>query len=367
MECPKHFILVSPGAVDGYPPVQYQARLLAAAGYTVALVTTSLLLDNTPPNFTYPGVTVHCAPAQGRRAVRMLSFAQTLWAARRAAPRNAVEIAYDPIGLFYSDLVPRRPQRRVAHLHELLQYMDTFLESRLKRAIHRYDAVVVADPERAKITQHQLGLSELPLVLENYPLCAGNQLAETRVPGARFQVVYCGSLGLNQKLDQVIRSIPEWPDYADLVLIGNDTKATALQLRNLTKELGLDDRVHFLGWMDTAEAECRMAEADLGMALLDYGSEQLRSALGASNKRYQYMKAGLPQIGDLNPGVPELLEGIGACVENHEPNEIAALVTTYATNTARCIEEGSRAFDRHQVEFNYPRVFQRLLDRIEAW
>ena len=363
----KHFILVSPSPVDGYPPVQYQAQLLAALGHTVTLVTTSLLLDNTPPNFTYPGVTVRCAPAQGRRAMRMLSFAQTLWAARRAAPRNAVEIAYDPIGLFYSDLVPWRPQRRVAHLHELLQYMDTFLESRLKRAIHRYDAVVVADTERAKITQRKLGMAVLPLVIENYPLCVDDQLAEPKASGARFEVVYCGSLGLDQKLDQVIRSIPEWPDYADLVLIGNDKTPIARLLHNLAKELELVDRVRFLGWLDTREAERRMAEADLGIALLDSGSEQWRSALGASNKRYQYMKAGLPQIGDLNPGVPDLLEGIGACVANHEPNEIAALITAYATDTARCVEEGSRAFDRHQVEFNYQRVFQRLLDRIEAW
>ena len=30
---PVAFLLVSPGPVDGYPPVQYQARLLADAGW----------------------------------------------------------------------------------------------------------------------------------------------------------------------------------------------------------------------------------------------------------------------------------------------------------------------------------------------
>lgn len=366
MEKPDAFLLVSPGPVDGYPPVQYQARLLAGAGHAVTLVTTSLTLDETPPAFTCPGVTVRCVPAAGRRPARMMRFARALWAARRALPRDAVEIAYDAIGLLYSDLVPGRPSRRVAHLHELLQYMDSFPERRLSRAIHRYAAVIVPDAGRAAVTQRQMGMFAPPLVIENYPLRADAPLAPPKPPGARFEVVYCGSLGLHQKLDQVIQSIPMWPGNTDLVLIGQDTTATARKLRNLTGELGLSDRVQFLGWMDTPEAECRAAGADLGIALLDSGWEQWRTALGASNKRYQYMKAGLPQIGDHNPGVPELLEGIGSCVTTHEPGEIAALVTAYVTEPGRCAGEGARAFERHQTEFNYERVFQKLLDRIDT-
>lgn len=363
----KHFILVSPGPVDGYPPVQYQARLLAQIGHKVTLVTTSLMLDATPPNFTCPGVTVRSVSAEGRRSARILRFARALWAARWSVPRNAIEIAYDPIGLFYSDLVPRRPHRRVAHFHELLQHKDTFLERRLKQSIHRYDVVVVADSERAEITQHELGMITPPLVLENYPLRSENQSVKPKSPGTKFEVVYCGSLGFNQKLDQVIRSIPRWPDNADLALIGNDMTPTARRLRTLAEELDIAHRVQFLGWMDTTDAEDRMAKANLGSAMLAYGSEQLRTALGASNKRYQYMKAGIPQIGDANSGVPNLLVGIGACVANHTPEEIAALVTTYAADPARCAREGAQAFELHQAEFNYERVFQRFLDRVKNW
>ncbi len=354
--------------------MQYQARLLADAGYPVTMVTMPLRADATGAKFSHPGVDMRCISGRaafGGRLIRMRHYAHTLWTARRSLAGETVEIAYDPIGMLYSDFVPGRPRRRIAHLHEMLQRHETdFLERRLRTAIRGYELVVVPDTSRGAHTQKVLGLERPPLVVENYPLRAvASPEAPAGARGPRFEVIYCGALGLNQKLDAVIRSIPGWPEYADLVLIGNAGTPTAIGLRRLTDELGLGNRVHFLGWMDTPDAERRLAEADLGIALLDPGFEQWRTALGASNKRYQLMKAGLPQIGDTNPGVPELLEGMGACVdaETHDPAEIAALVTAYAVNPARCAEEGARAFARHQETYNYEQVFRRLQDKIASW
>jgi glycosyltransferase involved in cell wall biosynthesis len=357
--------------VDAYPPVQYQAQLLAQAGHRVTLITTPRILEARGTSFTHSGIDIRCISSKnnfGGPLMRMRAFASALSKARRDAPRNSIEIAYDPMGAFYSDFVARRPERRVAHLHELLQFPNMFLERRLKRSVKAYDLVVVADTSRAALTQMTLGLGAAPLSIENYPLRASAPLDRGK-PRKRFEVVYCGVLGLNQMLHVIIRSIPKWPDEADLILIGNKSTATAAALQKLTAELGLADRVQFLGWMDTPEAERRIAQSDLGIALLDSRFEQLRTALGASNKRFQFMKAALPQIGDGNPGVPELIQGngVGTCVAEHEPEQIAAVVREYVENPGRRASEGARAFTLHQAEFNYERVFQRFLDRIEAW
>jgi glycosyltransferase involved in cell wall biosynthesis len=370
---PFAFLLVSPGPVDGYPPVQYQARLMADAGHAVTLVTMPLHAEASQPKFSHPGVDIRCVSpsvAFGRRTKRMWHFARALWLARRSQPRETIEIAYDPIGCFYSDVVPEQPRWRIAHLHELLQQPNTaFLEKRLKTAIRRYDLVVVPDISRGVHTQRVLDLRRPPLVLENYPLLAArpaNTSAGSR--GSRFEVVYCGTLGLNQKLDVLIRSIPSWPDNAVLILIGNNRTQTTTELQRLAEGLGVDGKVHFLGWMDTPDAETRLTQADLGVALLDTKWEQWRTALTASNKRFQYMKAGLPQIGDTNPGVPELLDGIGACVGiDHNPEQIATLVKYYAGDPLRCAVEGARAFERHKETYNYERVFRRLQSEIEGW
>ncbi|MEP2612594.1 glycosyltransferase [Marinobacter alexandrii] len=365
----KSILVVSPGPVDGYPPVQYQARILADAGHKVVLVTTPLKPEETETAFAHPNVEIRCVSTVGSTPVRMLRFAQALWNERRRLTRDVIEISYDPIGILYSDLVPWRPMRRVAHLHELLQDLDQFRERRLKRSMHRFDAVVVPDVGRAALTQEMLGLAEKPLVVENYPLRAPNPLASSSADKSKFEVVYCGSLGKHQRLDSIIGSVPNWPSHVDLVLIGNDTTAIGRQLKALAKSMGLADRVRFLGWMDTPAAERRIAQADLGIALLDSQLEQFRTALGASNKRYQIMKAGLPQIGDTNPGVPELLHGIGACVDanTHDPADIAAIVTEYAADADRCAKEGARAFLRHQEVYNYELAFRRLQEQIAGW
>ncbi|WPY96231.1 glycosyltransferase (plasmid) [Limimaricola variabilis] len=365
---PTTFILLSPPPVDGYPPVQYQARLLAEAGHRVFLVTSTRRDGETVPDFTSPGVEVRALSAaqyRSRRLTRTGLFVARLLEARLRAGRGAVEICYDPIGGFISDVTPWRPRLRILHLHELLQNFDTLhLEHRLRQTVHGFARVVVPDESRAAHTADVLRLATRPLVIENYPLRVTAPMP--RRDTGRFEVVYCGSLGLNQKLDMLIRSVPLWPETAHLVLIGNDTTPIGRQLHAMVAEAGLQKRVHFLGWMETSAAEQRLADADLAVAIFDDSSEQLRTALGASNKRFQYMKAGLPQIGDMNPGVTELLDGIGVCLSAHDPEEMAGLVAAYAADPERCRAEGTRAFERHREKYNYEQVFTRLTDWVEA-
>jgi glycosyltransferase involved in cell wall biosynthesis len=306
--------------------------------------------------------------AFGGRLRRNLAYFAALFSARgRAVGPHTIEIAYDPIGLFYSDFVPRRPFVRIAHLHELLGSPDSYLERRLCRSIHSYDRVVVADRERALHTQETLRLDTAPIAIENYPLLGHRPRMRKRTdPQAPFEVIYCGSLGYTQNLDMVIESITKWPEQASLTLIGRDETPIARQLANLAQRIGVANRVRFTGWMDLVDAEARLTEADLGIAVLESKSYQCRTALGASNKRYQYMKAGLPQIGDQNPGVPELIQenGVGVCVPEEDVDALASAVRLYASNPGRCIEEGARAFELHQQRFHYERVFRRLLDTL---
>ncbi len=204
--------------------------------------------------------------------------------------------------------------------------------------------------EEVELRGHIIDSLLLPKILDQIMAKGGSfnlknvLIGQTRTDPSRALIEIAAPT--RQKLDEIIRSVPSWPQHADLVIIGNDTKPTANSLRHIRDDLGLQDRVRFLGWLETADAELRMSQADLGICLLDPKFEQFRTALGASNKRYQFMKAGLPQIGDMNPGVSDLLEGIGACVSSHAPEQIAELVTAYASDPKRCAEEVQRTCER---------------------
>jgi glycosyltransferase involved in cell wall biosynthesis len=191
--------------------------------------------------------------------------------------------------------------------------------------------------------------------------------AQSRAPNhSTFEVVYCGAIGTLQKLDLIISSVANWPRNTTLALIGNDRTDIATALKQQVEQLGLGDRVRFEGWLPYPALRARLAAAALGILMLDTSYEQFRTALGASNKRYQYMQAGLPQIGDMNPGVADLLEGqgIGRCVRSFDSAELATAVAEYANNPERCAVEGQRAYELHRTTYNYERAFRPVLEWI---
>ena len=75
-------ILISTAPVDGYPPVQHQARILADNGFCVELITVPRLVGAEDVVFTCPGVRVTTVPLRIGRglqtAKRIVDFASAL-------------------------------------------------------------------------------------------------------------------------------------------------------------------------------------------------------------------------------------------------------------------------------------------------
>lgn len=363
----KAVILVSPAPVDGYPPVQYQARMLARSGVDVILLTTTLNSSSTEVRFSEPGVITKVVRPLSQSRVsnvrRIPEFALSLARARSSLRRSLIaEIAYDPEGVLVSDLAPFRPAKRMAHLHETVSG-NSFAERRLSSALRSYSLVVVPDAGRASLLHKQLGLSVTPTVVPNFPMLKDGAPTPAGSLGS-FEVIYGGSISRQQMIDVIIRSVPLWPKGARFVLLGDTSRPTAQEMRRLTARLGLGDRVFFEGWTDVTDLIERYSRANLGVSLLTSDLEQWRLSLGASNKRYQYMQAGLPQIGDMNPGVPELIEGnqIGRCVRGDSEREIADIVSWYMNHPVGAAAEGKKAALLHQTVYNYDRVFAETRD-----
>lgn len=368
-------LLLSPLPVDGYPPVQHQARLLANSGYFVELVTAPRQPGAREIRFSHPGVSSTVLPLRTGRGlqtiVRLAEFVAALTRVRARHRRaSVVEIAYDPLAMFISDLAGLRPAHRVAHFHESLDDLDTlWLQKRLVRAIRDYQIVSVADHTRGEFLEDQLNLAAPPLVVPNYPMRLDDHhvlCRQDKVDG--FELVYAGSIGRDQKLDVVIEAVRHCAPTVTLTLIGDRELPLAKELGARAAALGISQRIRFPGWLDYADIPRRLVRAHLGVSLLDPEIGNWRSSLGASNKRYEYMRAGLPQIADMNPGVPELIEGngVGRCVSSFSPDELAGLISAYVADPARCASEGRRAWQLHRERFNYQNAFAPMIDRLGA-
>jgi glycosyltransferase involved in cell wall biosynthesis len=369
----KTVILLSTGPVDAYPPVQHQARLLSDAGFEVELITVPLKATDNGVRFSYQNVRINVVPLRTGRGLqtimRLVSFVSVSGRKRAAYKHgNLIEIAYDPLAMLISDYTPRRPSIRIAHFHEVLDAFDrTWIQKRLLRAIMGFKYVVVADKNRGELLFSQLKLNAHPIVVQNYPLLLPDmQCMKLEHKSKPFELIYAGSIGPDQKLDVILESLRYCPDHVYLTILGNPDLPTVKVLRNRANEIGLGHRLYFPGWIYYDSLCERLSRAHLGISLLDPHIQNWNYSVGASNKRYEYMRAGLPQIGDMNPGVSDLLEGnkIGLCLKKFCPVELGGLISQYADDPTRCQSEGACALKLHREIYNYQSSFAPIINAI---
>ena len=88
----------------------------------------------------------------------------------------------------------------------------------------------------------------------------------TRTDDDRFVLVHHGTIEPNYGLDVVVRAVARLKDKIPglrFEIYGGGTHRSAVEA--LTKELGLEDRVHFSGWLLPEELLRRLADADVGV------------------------------------------------------------------------------------------------------
>jgi len=176
--------------------------------------------------------------------------------------------------------------------------------------------------------------------------------ADTRLVGA------VATYRPEKRLDLLLRAAatlaPSHPDVR-VVVAGGPFNAETTQrdrLFALTRELGLDDRVHFLGFRSDVPEVLRA----LDVAVLC--SEREASPLAV----LEYMAAGLPLVATRVGGIPELVEdGVtGVLVERGDAQALAAGIAGLLDSPEAARRMGEAARARQQSEFSIDAVVRRV-------
>lgn len=151
-------------------------------------------------------------------------------------------------------------------------------------------------------------------------------------------------------MSKVIRDIPE----AHLVLAG--AGPMEVYLRRQVRELGLQDCVSFVGYLDREGVRTLYREADV-MVLPSYHE-------GLPNVVLESMASGTPIVATRIPGTIEAVEHgqVGLLVEPHEPEQISQAIMKLLGDDALRREMSIEARRRAQNEFDW-RV---VADRVEC-
>lgn len=187
------------------------------------------------------------------------------------------------------------------------------------------------------VNQYEKEYGIRPFLVRNIPPAAVPLITETKaslgMPEDKFILILQGN-GINEgrgaeELVQAMQYLTE----AQLFIVGNGTVLP--QLKEMVKELKIEDKVTFVGRQNQDKLFNYTALADVGMALDRDVSANLRFSL--PNKIFEYIKAGTPLV------VSNLIERaaivkqyqVGVIAESLTPEAIAGAVEQLQRDPAK--------------------------------
>jgi glycosyltransferase involved in cell wall biosynthesis len=167
-------------------------------------------------------------------------------------------------------------------------------------------------------------------VIRNLPVRKDMPLQDT--PADRnlpHTILYQGSLNKGRGLELAISAM-KFMTGTTLKIIGSGDIEN--DLKELAKNLGLSEVVHFTGRIITEDLPYHTAGADLGISLEEDMGLSYRYAL--PNKVFDYIQAQIPVLVSDLPEMSQLVEkyGVGMVCKTREPEALAGIFTDMLTN-----------------------------------
>jgi glycosyltransferase involved in cell wall biosynthesis len=313
-----------------YNPVDYDGRVQRAAAALGQRYEVTVLSVDSGRTFAHPDFQVRTVrlPEDGARPGLHLRFLRALL--RTAGElRPDVVHAHDFFMAFPGWLAARTAGARFVYdAHELIFPEPGVPQSARERVwyglermvVRRADLVIAANAFRAGAMREHYGLRRTPLVVQNIPPALPPALPDdallARYPalrrgaGAAVRLVYQGDMSLGRGVGAFIEAMRALPPEFDLVLVGGGPDLERMQA--VARELGVGERVRFLGRVPRADLHLMLGACDVG--LISYPQTGLNNLYCAPNKLYEYTQAGLPVFARENPVLREVMEQYGVGV-----------------------------------------------------
>ena len=150
------------------------------------------------------------------------------------------------------------------------------------------DAYTVA-PKLAAIFERKFGIPFA--VIRNMPTTTRQPIAGKNKDKSAFTLLYQGALNDGRGLEQIITAMSQLRG-CQFYLAGEGDLSQPL--RALAKEIGVENQVHFLGWLFPEQLKELTLRADLGLNLLQ--NKGLNYYYSLANKAFDYVQAEVPAI-----------------------------------------------------------------------
>jgi glycosyltransferase involved in cell wall biosynthesis len=128
-------------------------------------------------------------------------------------------------------------------------------------------------------------------------------------------------------------------------------------------------RLIFIGQMPYVDLFSYTVDADISFTMIKPINFNFLNMAGASNKRYEMMTCGVPQISNIGPGMKELIEDnvVGVCIDPDDVSNITRAVNMLLANKEIRVSMSENGRKKHLELFNYELEFRPVIDKITKW
>jgi glycosyltransferase involved in cell wall biosynthesis len=396
--------------LDSVPSLVATIDDLAARGWPVDVFTVSRL-GEPAPRFASPGVRLRSlgvegvspSPASGaRRAVRWLprparaplrrgltalAHGTRLLAAARTRLVGATAaydclIGVDPDGLVLANAMGRGRVPLGYFSLELL--LSTELRTRAEQALkaqeraltRRAAFIIVQDQERGRLLAADNNLSWERLVLVPNAPPGRARRSPSRYWHQKFGlerdrrvVLHAGSLGDWTGIEDIVRSVPGWPEPWTLVVHTRYDAESSPYVDGLRSRADAE-RVHFsLKPVARAAYDELVDAADIGLAFYvptadsSFTGTNVQTIGLSSGKLAYYLRAGLPVLVNRAASIAPVLEGAGAGLAVEDAHGLGHALQTLGSNYDAYSRQACAFFERH---LDPRRALDELARHVEA-
>ena len=230
-----------------------------------------------------------------------------------------------------------------------------------RTVLYRADRISVTTPSMRRLVCERYGeaLEEKTVVLPNgvntdefapRDESGSGQRSVSDAAESQPTIIYTGNLGHAQDLESLVRAMAHLSsDDAVLKLVGSGDAES--ELKRLTAELGLDDRVEFVGLVERERIARLIIDAAVGAAPLK-NSDELSYAM--PTKVYEYLACGVPALVAGRGEIERFAERSGAAIHvENDPERIAEQLDELLADEMR--REALGDDGRRYIESNYDR------------
>lgn len=240
--------------------------------------------------------------------------------------------------------------------------------SRIERVlVRRCDMLIAVSDSVAEELARRYSVAK-PMVIPNvHPFVESQARPEIRerLTGGREGrvVIYVGYLDRGKGLEQLIEAAQYLPGVV-ISIVGDGVLKPALEA--LTRAQGVEDRVHFVGWVRPEDLPLYVASADLGVTPLQ--SSSLNYYFNIDNKFFHYIAAGIPLASSRQPDKTRIIEQyrIGTTFDETDPRDIARAISELISDPVEYSAMRSRCLAAAKETLNWGVVAGRYVAALEG-